>query len=725
MSSKGRIVSFGLSLLILITLAIPPVLGQTTDNRQPNPENATMYLWGDSALANGDCINHFSSDNSSEFGFGEYDETENINFTCALYEPLIEEMFLNPNETINLEIGFLIQSSENSGGDELKISLKRDSKVLAQKEFILPTFSDEQVSWQIPVSENMSYWPKDSVPQLQIEFSKPGPTNLECLDPNKALAGCEPKFRIYYSDNNEGLDIEGIFPILDPSDPAAINPNDLNADDSIASMSVGSLSISALIFAPWLIAVFVIVGFITLRKDEFQLQMVLEDNTAEEGTAESSSDGKTLIDSYRARVLTLCALYVAQGIPWGFITVTFVTYLAVKGVAAAELAFLLTLGTLPWSLKFLWGPVIDRIQYRKMGRRRPWILIAQTGMIVVLSSMLLIPNPASDLTLIASMFLVYNIFTSLQDVSTDALAVDVLKPHELEKVNSYMFTAKSVGGIIGGAGLGTIIGFVGIKGAILLQIPILVIIMMVPLFMTERPGEKLFPWSEDNDDETEEEEEDSRSLKEIFSNVKTAFSLRSTQLGIALSLVMSLSFFLIPVLPLLFVRELGWTEATFNATKGGLILIVTMLGYIVGGQLGNRFGGKLVMIYSALGTALVTATWGLTESMWSSGLFMMSIWCVHTFTWAMVSINIYSLMMRITWGEVGGTQFTGYMAMMNLSAIIGYQLTGPIASRFDYPTLFLIAAALETIVIFAAIFIDPDETRRVLGSKKENLGSNA
>ena len=725
MSSKGRIVSFGLSLLILITLAIPSVLGQTTDNRQPNPENATMYLWGDSALANGDCINQFSSEDSSELGYGEYDETENINFTCALYEPLIEEMFLNPNGTINLKIGFLVQSSENSDGGELKISLKRDSKVLAQKEFILPTFSDEQVSWQIPVSENMSYWPKDSVPQLQIEFSKPGPTNLECLDPNKALAGCEPKFRIYYSDNNEGLVVKGDFPILDPSDPAAINPNDLNADDSIESMSVGSLSISALMFAPWLIAVFVIVGFITLRKDEFQLQMVLEDNTAEKGTAESTSDGKTLIDSYRARVLTLCALYVAQGIPWGFITVTFVTYLAVKGVAAAELAFLLTLGTLPWSLKFLWGPVIDRIQFRKMGRRRPWILIAQTGMIVVLSSMLLIPNPASDLTLIASMFLVYNIFTSLQDVSTDALAVDVLKPHELEKVNSYMFTAKSVGGIIGGAGLGTIIGFVGIKGAILLQIPILVIIMMVPLFMTERPGEKLFPWSEDNDDETEEEEEDSRSLKEIFSNVKTAFSLRSTQLGIALSLVMSLSFFLIPVLPLLFVQELGWTEATFNATKGGLILIVTMLGYIVGGQLGNRFGGKLVMIYSALGTALVTATWGLAESMWSSGLFMMSIWCVHTFTWAMVSINIYSLMMRITWGEVGGTQFTGYMAMMNLSAIIGYQLTGPIASRFDYPTLFLIAAALETIVIFAAIFIDPDETRRVLGSKKENLGSNA
>ena len=72
MSSKGRIVCFGICSLMLITLAIPPALGQTTDDRQPNPENATMYLWGDSALANGDCINHFSSDDSSEFGFGDY-----------------------------------------------------------------------------------------------------------------------------------------------------------------------------------------------------------------------------------------------------------------------------------------------------------------------------------------------------------------------------------------------------------------------------------------------------------------------------------------------------------------------------------------------------------------------------------------------------------------------------------------------------------------------------
>ena len=499
-------------------------------------------------------------------------------------------------------------------------------------------------------------------------------------------------------------------PFVDP-EPEPDNETD---DDNATSMSVGSGVIPSLLFTPWFIGMFALVGFITIRRDDFQLSLVLEEDSEIIVAEVADSEGETLVESYRARVLTLCALYVAQGIPWGFITVTFVTYLAAEGVAAKDLAFLLTLGTLPWSLKFLWGPVIDRFQYRPMGRRRPWILIAQTGMILVLTSMIFIPSPASDIQVIAIMFLVYNIFTSLQDVSTDALAVDVLKPHELEKVNSYMFTSKTLGGMIGGAGLGTIIGYVGIKGAILMQIPILLIIIMVPLFMRERPGEKLFPWSKDESDTLHEPETNTQNFMEIIYKVKTAFSLKSTQLGILLSLVLSLSFFLIPVLPLLFIRELGWTQEQFNATKGGLILVITMLAYIVGGQLGRMFGGKSVIIYASLAGAIITAIWGLTEAWWGNSVFMITIWSIRTFVFAMVSINIFSLMMRITWSEVGGTQFTGYMAMMNLSAIIGYQLTEPLAGRFDYPTLFLIAAVLETLLIVAVLYIDPDETRRVL-----------
>jgi len=522
----------------------------------------------------------------------------------------------------------------------------------------------------------------------------------------------------YVCEPHESLGMVGTI-LVEPGPIPEPEPEEPTGEDESIAMTVGSGTISAILFTPWFLGAFILVSYISTRRDQFQLGLVLEDEPDTIVAELVDSNGDTLVDSYRARVLTLCALYVAQGIPWGFMTVTFVTYLAAEGVSAKDLAFLLTLGTLPWSLKFLWGPIIDRHQYRPMGKRRPWILIAQSGMILTLTLIMFVTSPEVEVQVIAYMFLVYNIFTSLQDVSTDALAVDVLKPHELERVNSYMFTSKTLGGMIGGAGLGTIISFTGIRGAIILQIPILLLIMLVPLFMRERPGEKLFPWSEDEPNSWAESKTSQQNFKDIIAKVKVAFSLKSTRLGIVLSLVLSLSFFLIPVLPLLFIRELGWSEEQFNATKGGLILIITMLAYIVGGELGKKFGGKSVIIYSTLVGAIITTIWGLTESLWSSGYYLVVIWSVHTFVFAMVSINIFSLMMRITWSEVGGTQFTGYMAMMNLSAIIGYQLTAPLAGRFDYPTLFLISAVMETFIILAVLFIDPDETRRELGDEND------
>ena len=210
----------------------------------------------------------------------------------------------------------------------------------------------------------------------------------------------------------------------------------------------------------------------------------------------SADDGITLIDNYKARVFTcvcvICCTRIALGIHHSYFRDVPCSRRCCSGRVSSSTDF--RHSTLV--IEILWGPIIDRYQFEGLGKRRPWILIAQTGMILILASMFFIPNPSENVNYVAYMFFIYNIFTSLQDVSTDALAVDILRSNEFEKVNSYMFTSKSVGAVIGGAGLGTIIGIVGIKGAILLQIPILVLIMMVPLFMTERPGERRFPWEE-------------------------------------------------------------------------------------------------------------------------------------------------------------------------------------------------------------------------------------
>ena len=55
-----------------------------------------------------------------------------------------------------------------------------------------------------------------------------------------------------------------------------------------------------------------------------------------------------------------------------------------------------------------------------------------------------------------------------------------------------MFGAKRFGTMVGGAGIGYFIGSLGVAGGLFLTVPMLLLIMCLPAFIRERPGEKLF-----------------------------------------------------------------------------------------------------------------------------------------------------------------------------------------------------------------------------------------
>src|SRR5262245_9108628 len=82
------------------------------------------------------------------------------------------------------------------------------------------------------------------------------------------------------------------------------------------------------------------------------------------------------------RLFTLCALYVAQGIPWGFMATTLPAYLTKRGLDFGFVTATLSFTTLPYAFKWVWGPIIDRFTIPRFGRRRPWILFAQAMMAI-------------------------------------------------------------------------------------------------------------------------------------------------------------------------------------------------------------------------------------------------------------------------------------------------------------------------------------------------------
>jgi PAT family beta-lactamase induction signal transducer AmpG len=89
-----------------------------------------------------------------------------------------------------------------------------------------------------------------------------------------------------------------------------------------------------------------------------------------------------LSDSSLWRYIAFTALYMAQGLPAGLLALAIPAWLAKQGMGTAEIGIYLGIIGLPWSLKFVAGPIMDRFSFLSMGRRRPWILAAQLGIVL-------------------------------------------------------------------------------------------------------------------------------------------------------------------------------------------------------------------------------------------------------------------------------------------------------------------------------------------------------
>ena len=391
-----------------------------------------------------------------------------------------------------------------------------------------------------------------------------------------------------------------------------------------------------------------------------------------------------------------------------------------------------------------------------------------------------------------------------------------------------MFASKRGGIIFGGAVLGMLVVPYGIKSAIMVQLPLLVLIMLVPLFLRERPSNSLFPWSkksEQVDDESHADVEETieaeavlpweedhpeeftqarwvatnlhenrispaalvlwlsigslllwglfaiihqltstytgdwgltfgdiaapmksigkwgllvsallilaewlgASIPEISNpapastlasttayNIVKGFSTRSSFILIFLCLLSELYLFTDPIVVDIFINEAGWSQTKYNAIVGGVVIAFMMFGQIVGGMLGDRFGVREVSMIGFTLLALSNATLALISDYWTNTNLMVAYLCVRAIINGVAWICVIAVAMRLTFSKAGGSQFTAYMSMFNLSAVMAYLFTGTMTQRFDYITCLYIGAALTLFTVVFLWFIDPDEVDRVL-----------
>lgn len=413
--------------------------------------------------------------------------------------------------------------------------------------------------------------------------------------------------------------------------------------------------------------------------------------------------GPCLSESSLLRFIVLAMLYAAQGIPDAMVLILLPAYLAGHGVEPANIGMFLAIALAPNSAKLLSGPLIDRLSFRPMGRRRPWIMLGQAGIGASFVFLATLQSPAEQFELLTASAFMIVLATVFQDVATDGLAMDLVPPSEQGKANGVMWGSKTLGTAVF-ASLGAVImNLMDFPTMALAAAVILIAVLALLMLVRERPGERLLPWSKG-----EAAEESIRASvtgwKELVLLLTGALrrpaAIRLLGVSISIGLILGLAGTLLPVL---FIQRLGWEETDYANLRSTLKLVSGVAGMVIGGFLIDRLGPQrlLWMLFFALALANVAMIL-LWQNLPAWGYLV-----IAELALVFVFIAFFAATMRQCLAQIAATQFSVTMVCGNMGMVVGAAALGPLdalgglgASFSALALICLLAAMMGGTIIF-------------------------
>lgn len=375
------------------------------------------------------------------------------------------------------------------------------------------------------------------------------------------------------------------------------------------------------------------------------------------------------------RIFSFAIFYLAQGLPIGLISIALPAWLAEQGAEVGDIAYFVAISGLPWGFKLLAGPFMDRFSFLAMGRRRPWVIVSQGGLLIAIIVMGMTPDPVNHIMLLTWSAFAVNCFAAVQDVAVDGMAIDVLPEDERGKANAFMAFGQ-VAGYSGSAALSALaLVQVGIGGAAFVLALGVLVIFIWGILVREREGERLLPWTQG--------EASARSLAlqiEDFASIVRGV-LRVLFLPASILLIFMALFwriqagFWVTATPFIAINELGFSSTDYSYWTATAGFLAAMTGLLFG-PLIDRTGSKKLLMLALLGLGVLHTSTGLLTDLWGEPWYPLFVLFADQFLAQIVFISFIALHMNVCWERIAATQFAIYMAWSNLARSIGAGIYG-------------------------------------------------
>ena len=377
------------------------------------------------------------------------------------------------------------------------------------------------------------------------------------------------------------------------------------------------------------------------------------------------------------KLLLLMALGAASGFPNQVTESALQAWLKDVHVSNTQIG-IVSYVAIPYLLKFLWAPLLDRYPLPLLGRRRGWILVAQAALAATMA-LLAFQQPSVSLVGISACALAIVFLSATQDIVIDAYRADVVTPAE----RGPAVTASTVGyrtaAYVAPAVALVLADHVGWRPA-LLVVAVLMALFAFATVLAPEPDYRAPPPA---------------SLREsVLGPLRALLGTPGARSLLALVMIFKLgdAFSLKLFTP--FMMDVG-----FSKTEIGVVIKIIWVGAAVGGSI---LGGVWMVRLGLLRAMLLFGVMQAVSNLAYFGLalagknypVMYAAVVIEHLTHAMGNVAVVALMMALCDVRFSATQ---YALLSTLSQLPRYGLGWPagwVADHGGWPSYYVVSFAL-------------------------------
>jgi len=379
------------------------------------------------------------------------------------------------------------------------------------------------------------------------------------------------------------------------------------------------------------------------------------------------------------RLSWIAGLAFASGFPFGLINETVPIFLRSSGASLVDIGHLAKL-SLPWSLKWLWAPLVDR-----HGSRRTWIVACLAGL--ALLTWALADVGSGRLT--AGFWIVLAgvvVLSATQDIAIDAYTIQSTTTRELGVANSVRITLYRVAMLTAGGLLVWLAGRIGWSASLKVGAGVLAALALCALVLPQvdrAAGHANTLWE---------------PLKELFARP-----------GIGAVIVFAL-IFKFDIAALEPMMRPFWVDSGLSLEEIGAVvtsgrLVATIAGAALGGVFTTRYGiftGLWVLglvqalsglIYWATAVGLQHDLLAASEGLGSKGLVVGAAY-FESFAAGLGTSAYLAFLMSVCEKRYAATQFAVLSALLALTRWVAGDFSGGLAQHMGYANYFLLTFLL-------------------------------